>query len=99
MAKEEIKRINISDTPDLLRLAEEVRKDNRVIVLVSNGEEVARLTPPARKRRRRGWIPSSADMEAFRAAAGSWRGVVDTDKLKEDIYESRRLSTRPAPKV
>jgi hypothetical protein len=37
---------------------------------------------------------TKADFEAFRAAAGSWKDV-DTDKLIEDIYESRRRSSRP----
>jgi hypothetical protein len=50
MAKE-IKGINISNTPDLLRLAEEVRKDNRAVVLISDGEEVARLSPLSKLRR------------------------------------------------
>ena len=37
---------------------------------------------------------SPADMAAFFSSFGGWK-VVDTDKLKADIYESRRLSTRP----
>ncbi len=40
--------------------------------------------------------PSADDMEAFRAAAGSWSDV-DTDRLLADIYADReRLSNRPA---
>lgn len=38
---------------------------------------------------------TAEDLEAFRSAAGGWRGVVDVDKLVKDIYESRRISTRP----
>jgi hypothetical protein len=38
---------------------------------------------------------TKADYEAFRAAAGGWKGLIDTDKLIADIYESRRLSTKP----
>lgn len=38
---------------------------------------------------------TAEDREAFRSAAGGWRGVVDVDKLVKDIYESRRISTRP----
>lgn len=93
MARAEIKRVNISNTPDLLRLAEEVRKENRVVVLTSNGEEVARLSPPVRRSSRRGSRREN-DLEAFRSAAGSWKDV-DTDRLIEDIYESRKRSNRP----
>ena len=37
---------------------------------------------------------SSEDIAAFLSAAGSWRDV-DTDKLKEEIYHSRNISSRP----
>lgn len=47
---------------------------------------------PAKPRRSRKKI--EADYQAFRSAAGSWHDV-DTDKLTEDIYESRRISSRP----
>lgn len=39
--------------------------------------------------------PSNADIEAFRGAAGSWRGLVDADKLIAEIYASRLTGTRP----
>jgi len=90
MAKE-IKKINITSLPDLLRLAEEARKDNRTFVLVDNGEEIARLTPTT-KARARSRRPSAADIAAFRSAAGSWKDV-DVDKFLADNYESRRVST------
>ena len=89
----EIKRINIGPLPELLRLAEEVRKENRVLVLTSNGEEVARLTPPVPRRSIRR-TQGESDLAAFRSAAGAWHDV-DTDRLVEDIYESRARSSRP----
>ena len=30
--------------------------------------------------------------------AGSWKGLVDAERLKRDIYESRQIVTRPEPK-
>jgi predicted DNA-binding antitoxin AbrB/MazE fold protein len=39
--------------------------------------------------------PTAEDIEAFRRSAGSWRGLVDADKLIADIYESRLTGTRP----
>jgi hypothetical protein len=39
--------------------------------------------------------PTPEDIEAFRRSAGSWRGLVDADRLIADIYESRLTGTRP----
>jgi hypothetical protein len=39
--------------------------------------------------------PSSADRDAFLSTAGGWKDLVDTDKLIENIYESRSISSRP----
>jgi hypothetical protein len=93
--------LDISDNPDLLRLAEEVRRSKTPRVLQWHGEDVAIVIPPtddAKRRAKRSTIKrkSAADIEAFLSSAGGWKDV-DTDRLKADIYESRRLSTRPRP--
>ena len=44
-------------------------------------------------------IPSVADMEAFRLAAGGWKGTIDAEKLIRNIRADRRLSTRPKPRL
>ena len=41
----------------------------------------------------------SLDVEAFRRAAGSWKGSIDADKLIRDIYADRLLPTRPKPRL
>jgi hypothetical protein len=94
---EHIEPIDVSDASDLLRLAEEVRRSNIPRILRHDGEDLAMVVPlpqPVKTRRR---YPEKTEEEyaAFRSAAGSWKGLVDTDKLIEDIYESRRISTRP----
>jgi hypothetical protein len=91
----ELKVTEIGDLPDLVRLAEEVHDTGEPRLLRRAGEDLALLTPvlPAVKSRR-GRKKTQADYDAFRAAAGSWKDV-DTDKLLEEIYESRRLSSRP----
>jgi len=33
------------------------------------------------------------------AAAGSWKGLVDTEELKADIRERRRTANRPSPEL
>jgi hypothetical protein len=92
---ERAKPIDISDNPELLRLAEEVRATNEPRILTRNSEEIAVVVPVvAHAKKRRSRMKTKADYEAFRAAAGGWADI-DTDKLIEDIYEARRRSNRP----
>ena len=44
-------------------------------------------------------VPSSTDKEAFRRAAGGWKGTVDAEALIKNIYADRLISTRPVPKL
>ena len=37
--------------------------------------------------------------DAFRKSRGGWKGLVDCEKLKKDIYESRSIRTRPEVKL
>lgn len=87
--------LDISDIPDVLRLAEEVRRAGEPRVLRRDGEDLALVIPlPQAKPRRRSRTKTDADYEAFRSAAGGWADV-DTDRLINDIYEDRRRSSRP----
>jgi hypothetical protein len=91
----ELKHIDISAVPDLLSIAEEVRRTNKPCLLKRGSEDMAIVMPIKTTRKRSGvGAKTKADYEAFRSAAGSWSDV-DTDKLIEDIYESRRRSSRP----
>ncbi len=97
MARERhLKSIDISNGPELLRIVDEMRKSEEPRVLRRDSEDLAILTPvksvPKRAPKR---AKSKADYEAFLSSAGSWKGIVDTDKLVADIYESRRRSSRP----
>ena len=89
----EMKPYDISNTPELLRLAEEVRAARQPRVLKRNDEDVAVLMPMPRKPRRGGRDPKSA-LAALRASAGSWRGLIDAEQLKKEIKEARG-SDRP----
>ncbi len=91
---EQPKSIDISDVPDILRLAEEVRRVGEPRVLRRDGEDLAMVVPLPRAKKSRFKKPTEADLKAFRSAAGGWSDI-DTDKLIENIYESRRISTRP----
>ncbi len=93
---EHAKSLDISDIPELLRLAEEVRASNEPRMLTRDHEQLAIVMPVGVRstKRRRRKTPTEADYEAFRSAAGGWKDI-DTDKLVENIYESRRISIRP----
>lgn len=94
MAKE-LTPVDISNTPDLLQLAEEVRRSGQPRVLRRAGEDLAVLSPVAtRAKRRSKRVKTEADREAFLSSAGGWRGLVDVDQFLEDLEASRRL-TRP----
>ncbi len=91
---EQPKAIDISDVPDMLRLAEEVHRTGDPRVLRRDGEDLAMVVPMPRPRKTRLKKPTAADYAAFRSAAGSWADI-DTDTLIEDIYRARGEGTRP----
>jgi len=37
--------------------------------------------------------------DGLRAAAGGWKGLIDGENLKKEIYESRLICTRPEVKL
>jgi len=95
MAKE-MRSIDISGVPDLVKIAEEVRMTGKPRILRRNGEEMAMVIPISLTRRHKATQNrTKSDYDAFLSAAGGWKGLVDADKLIEDIYESRALSTKP----
>ncbi len=88
--------IDVTDTPELLRLAEEVRRTGRPRVLRRADEDLAVLSPvaiPAKRGSKR--VKADADRAAFLSSAGGWEGNVDVDTFLEDSYESRDRSSRP----
>src|SRR5947199_9868224 len=92
----EIKHLDISNVPELLRIAEEVRITHQPRILRRESEDLAILMPvtPSSQRRLKRELTES-DYQAFLSAEGSWSGLVDSDKLITDIYESRRHSSKP----
>jgi hypothetical protein len=87
--------LDVTEMPELLRLAEDVKKSGEPRLLMRASEKLAVVVPaepragvrPARSK-------AKTDKEAFLASLGSWNGLVDTDRLIADIYESRRHSAR-----
>ena len=44
-------------------------------------------------------VPTQADIEASRGAAGGWKGLVDAEALIRNIYCDRLVHTRPEPRL
>jgi hypothetical protein len=87
--------VDISNSPDLLRLAEDVRRSNTPRVLRRDDIDVAVVLPLADGKKRKGKrTRTEEDHQAFYEAGGSWKDE-DTDTLVQNIYESRRHSSRP----
>jgi predicted DNA-binding antitoxin AbrB/MazE fold protein len=43
--------------------------------------------------------PSKQKLDAFKKSAGAWKGTIDAEKLIENIYANRLLSTREEPRL
>ena len=42
--------------------------------------------------------PGAQSSEGLTRSAGAWKGLVDAEKLIENIYAGRLVSTRPVPR-
>ena len=38
-------------------------------------------------------------IEALRASAGGWKGLIDAEELQRNLYADRLINTRPEPKL
>jgi predicted DNA-binding antitoxin AbrB/MazE fold protein len=43
--------------------------------------------------------PEARSTEGLTRSAGAWKGLVDAEKLIENIYADRLISTRPVPRL
>lgn len=94
MTREAI-RIDVATCPDLVTLAEEVARTQTHRVITRGDEDLAVLSPAKPKRRLKGKRITEADIAASLAAAGSWKGLVDTEKLKLDLDAARSDNSPP----
>jgi hypothetical protein len=94
MAKE-LAPIDISHLPDLVRLAEEVQTTKLPRVLRRNNENIALMVPLTSRRRAPTRPRTKADVDAFLAAAGSWRDLIDPEEFKAHIASSRGSGRTP----
>ena len=80
--------IDASGMPDLARLVHEVNETGRTRLIQVDGE-TARLSA-ARPARRRSTLTAMQREEILRATFGSWKGLLDPDRLKRDLNELQR---------
>ncbi len=81
--------IDVTDEPELLRLAEDVRSTGESRVLRRNGEDLAVVIPVAPSMDEgAGRVKTAEDLAAFRAAAGSWKDF-DLDHFVVTLGASR----------
>jgi hypothetical protein len=85
--------IDISNIPELARIAEEVEATRTPRELKRENKTVAVIVP-AKKSAPKERAKTKADYEAFFSAFGSWKDV-DTDRLLKNIYATRKRSNRP----
>jgi hypothetical protein len=95
---EDIRPLDITDTPELLQLAEEVRRTKEPRLLRRDGEDLAIVVPlaPTSSRRRRAKASLLLRSEAVLAASGSWKGLIDAEALKEQLRAERSSGRTPA---
>jgi hypothetical protein len=87
--------IDISAMPDVSRLAHEVARSGKPLVLRQNGTDLVVVSPARPTPRRRDKTPSPEVIEAALATAGGWKDLVDTESLKADIKRSRGSRRSP----
>ena len=44
-------------------------------------------------------LPTTATGSGLERSAGGWKGLIDADELKRNIYADRLISTRPEPRL
>lgn len=90
--------IDITNIPDLVRIAEEVEATKTPRELRRENKPVALITPVAKAKKAKTRGKTKADYEAFKSAAGRWKDI-DAEKFKADISASRKISTRKPIKL
>lgn len=81
--------VDVTDVPELRAIADEVRRTGEPHVLQADGDNLAIISPTRKTGRRRQRSRTPEDRAAFRASAGGWKDLVDTDALQAAIRESR----------
>jgi uncharacterized protein YpuA (DUF1002 family) len=94
--KAEIVAMDISHSPDLRRVAEEVERTRKTTSLKMGDEEIAKVVP-VRKRTKASRIDPAKLRASLKAAQDMWADSgLDADEVIADIYRAREEGSRPA---
>ncbi len=86
--------IDITNMPELVRIAEEVRASDQPRVLKRDNMPIAMLTPVKKKQSARA---KSKAVKAALALAGAWKDL-PSDQMEEDLDRIRHQS-KPTPPI
>jgi hypothetical protein len=91
MAKEDVRHINVSGTPELLRLAKEVQSSRTSVVLVTDEGEAALVTPVHKQATSavRTTPPSRDEILALRGSAGKLPRPLPWEDVRRIAQEDR----------
>lgn len=81
------RRIHIHNLDDLLTVVESSIREKESLVLFGDHEERFEFPPITE-------LTDEQNREALLATRGAWKGLVDGEQLKRDIYESRGQAGR-----
>jgi precorrin-6x reductase len=87
----QVRHIDVSTNPELMRLVEEVAQTGDNVVLSKGSRELAMLAPIASTKRLIPRVLSPAEVEVFNSSAGGWADV-DVDEFMKRVYEGRQSS-------
>ena len=90
----QIRHLDVSKHPDLLRLAEEVARSGDTVVLEKGSKQLATLAPVGLPARWQPKIPTREEIEISKSSAGSWSDV-NIDEFMKYVYEGRQSSKPP----
>jgi hypothetical protein len=95
MAREEIRHIDISNTPDLLRLAEEVHRSHTRVVLTNDNQDLAVVSPAQPSESQLGIASVDTDpttwddIERLEGVAGSLAQPLSLKEVRRIAYDER----------
>jgi hypothetical protein len=69
------KAVDVTTSPELQRIAEEVRATGTPVPLIRNDEIIAVVQPMPKRRAGSAWQPAPEDLAATVSAAGTWADV------------------------
>ena len=90
--------IDITNIPELVRIAEEVETTKTPRELKWENKTVAVIMPVPKATLTKKQRKTKADYEASLAAIGSWRDL-DPDALMAQVYRAREAGSRPATRL